>query len=460
MQCTSQQQVASETVKTFCHAIRSGREFVALRKNANSVARAWWSMDRKKRRRIWWIALASVAAIVLVAAVVWHRFSTQHLEPWQFLAHVVQVEEAELDRSSLQSLGWSLAILGRDDEVRAIDFWPQFDRPASAVDVGQLDLHTAPWKDGIQKIAANHRIVMIMEDHFASKHREFIGATLPVFKEAGFTHYAAEAIGPLDWALAKRGYPTIRTGLYTSDPQFGNTLRRALELDFTVLGYDFCFTTHDDREAFAATELATLFQQDAETKLLVHAGHSHVLKYETEYGGRWLAARLWDKTGIEPFTIWQWSSSHDARDYAEIVRVLTERGVSLDEPILLMPPPDLGCGLQDSPYGLARVDAIVIHPPDESVAPDKRTVLFPDSMQRLAGVWTGNVWPVVVCAYKKGEPIEAIALDQVMLRPDEPRFVLWIPAGVKYKIRVFDRHGLLGTRVDIEGTSISIGLEE
>src|SRR5262249_41642386 len=150
-----------------------------------------------------------------------------------------------------------------------------------------------------------------------------------------------------------------------------------------------------------------------------------------------------DKTGIEPFTIWQWSSNHDAREYVEIVRLLQERGVSFKEPVLLMPPPPLDCGLTDSPYGLARVDAIVLHPPDESVAPGKRTVLFSDSSERLYGIWTGHLWPVVVCAYKKGEPIDAIPLDQVMLRPDEISFLLWIPAGVEYQIRVFDRHGLL-----------------
>lgn len=410
------------------------------------------------RRRIRWIAVGSVAAIVLVAAVFWHRFSTQHFEPWQFLAHVVQLEKAGVDPGSLQALGWSLAILGRDDDVRSLDFFPYFKPPPSTLDADRLELNAVPWKEGLEKIAADHRIVMIMEDHFASKHREFVGATLPVFKNAGFSNYAAEAISQLDTSLAQRGYPASRTGLYTSDPQFGNALRRALELDFTVLGYDFRPFSHEGREEFAATELAALFSKDAATKLLVHAGHSHVLKYDTDSAGRWLASRLWEKTKIEPFTIWQWSSTHDAHDYAEIVRVLTERGVSLDEPVLLMPPPPFNCGLQDPPYGLARVDAIVIHPPDDSVAPDKRTVLFPDSRQRLAGVWTANVWPIVVCAYKKGEPMDAIALDQVMLRQDETRFLLWIPAGVEYEIRVFNVDGILKSQVETNSNSISVGL--
>lgn len=415
-------------------------------------------LDRMKRRRTRWIVFASLAAILLVVLGGWPRFSTQRLGPWQFLVQVEQVEQSGVDQTSVQPLGWSLAILGRDDEVRQLDFHPQFELPPSTVDAEQLELTVVPWKEGIADIAANHRIVMIMEDHFSSKHREFVGATLSAFKDAGFTHYAVEAIGRFDTSLAQRGYPTSRTGFYTSDPQFGNALRRALELNLTTLGYDFRASTPAGREEFAATELARLFRNDTETKLLVHAGHAHVLKHETEYGEHWLASRLWDKTGIEPFTIWQWSSNHDAHDYEAIVRVLKARGVRFDEPLLLMPPPSIGCGLQDAPYGLARVDAMVLHPPDQSVAPAKRTVLFPDAMQQVAGRWTATKWPVVVSAYRHGEPINAIPLDQVMLRQDEADFVLWIPDGVEYEIRVFDCNGLLNSRVDPDAGCISVGL--
>lgn len=82
--------------------------------------------------------------------------------------------------------------------------------------------------------------------------------------------------------------------------QFGNALRRALELDFTVLGHNFRVTSRDDREAFAASELAKLFLAKEDAKLLVHAGHAHVLKYQTEYCERWLASRLWNKSDSEP----------------------------------------------------------------------------------------------------------------------------------------------------------------
>jgi hypothetical protein len=85
-------------------------------------------------------------------------------------------------------------------------------------------------------------------------------------------------------------------------------------------------------------------------------------------------------------------------------------------------------------------------------------VLFPDGMQRVAGRWTAKVWPVVISAYKKGEPVSAIPLDQIMLRQGETDFVLWIPGAAEYEIRVFDSSRLLKARIDREADSISVAL--
>ncbi len=103
------------------------------------------------------------------------------------------------------------------------------------------------------------------------------------------------------------------------------------------------------------------------------------------------------------------------------------------------------------------MDAIVLHPPDQSVAPAHRTVLFPDTIQQLAGRWATAEWPVVVSAYKKGEPINAIPLDQVMLRQGETDFVLWISDATEYEMRVFNSDGLLDSRVVPGEDFISIG---
>ena len=103
------------------------------------------------------------------------------------------------------------------------------------------------------------------------------------------------------------------------------------------------------------------------------------------------------------------------------------------------PPPSLESGLRNVP----RVDAILVHPPDQSVAPAKRTVLFPRDMQSVSGQWLTPKWPVVIAAFKRGEPTTAIPLDQVMMREGERDFILWIPASAQFDLAVFDQNGLL-----------------
>jgi hypothetical protein len=411
-------------------------------------------VNSKMRRRISWVAIISLGVLLLVTGLAWRFLAGRHVAQWQLLQHVVQIENEGVNEGTVQPLGWNLAILGRDDEIRHLDFHPQFDLPPLDVDSHKLELNVVPWRDGLKQVAAEHRIVMIMEDHFVSKHREMIGATLPTFRDAGFTHYAAEAIGESGTSLTSRGYPVVKTGYYTSDPQFGNVLRRALDLKFKVLGYDFRPFTHEWREEFAATELAKLFKDNSQTKLVVHAGFAHVFKRETDMGQRWLAAVLWDKTGIEPYTIWQWSAMRDGHEYRVLADAVDELG-DFDEPVLLMPPPNTDCGLRDVP----RVDAILVHPPDQSAAPARRTVLFPNEMQRVSGQWLTKQWPVVIAAYENGEPATAIPLDQVMMRDSEQDFVLWVPASTKYDIVVFDQNGLLESNTEPDRDSVFVRAE-
>ena len=178
---------------------------------------------------------------------------------------------------------------------------------------------------------------------------------------------------------------------------------------------------------------------------------AHVFKYETDIGQRWLAALLWEKTGIEPFTIWQWSAMRDAHEYRVVVEAIAQPGV-FNEPVLVMPPPSTDSGLRDVP----RVDAILVHPPDQSVAPNKRAVLFPDEMQRVSGKWLTRHWPVVIAAFNKGEPTTAIPLDQIMMRESERDFVLWIPKTKDFDIVVFDQNGIRDSSIEHDAWTVRV----
>ncbi len=64
----------------------------------------------------------------------------------------------------------------------------------------------------------------------------------------------------------------------------------------------------DRREEYQAATLAARFASRPDIRMVVHAGHGHIFKHEVRNVGRYMAARLWEKTGVEPFTIWQLSN--------------------------------------------------------------------------------------------------------------------------------------------------------
>ena len=89
------------------------------------------------------------------------------------------------------------------------------------------------------------------------------------------------------------------------------------------------------------------------------------------------------------------------------------------------------------------VDAVVITSSlDSGTEPTDRRGSFTDQMTRVPGVWLGKQWPVVIAAIPDGEPDNAIALDQIMLRRGETDFELWLPP-TDYTIRVWSLVGPL-----------------
>jgi hypothetical protein len=126
-----------------------------------------------------------------------------------------------------------------------------------------------------------------------------------------------------------------------------------------------------------------------------------------------------------------------------------------DEPKVLIPPP-VGLGdpqFADIPAGA--IDAVVIHPLLTEGLPVGRKPNFSDNMEPISGRWLEKEWPVVVGAYRRGEPDDAIALDQVMLRQGESEFELWIPSQ-PYDLRVATLTG--GIDIDVESIQTRVRL--
>ena len=380
-----------------------------------------------------------------------------------------QVLQSEAHLDSLgdferQELSFWLGVFGRGSEAQAFSTRPAVPRgrdeqPPEVAAEGEQGVFSraVAWRQAISEIAARERIVIIMEAHNATQHREWIEQTLPIFHKAGFRHYAAEGLGEAGDALKKRGFPVVTTGAYVVDPRFGNLLRRAIALDFAIHEYEAYLASEiPQREEQQAQTLANIVAANPGCKMLIHVGYAHSFKQPVPGIGQWMAARLWEKTGIEPYCIYQGNEEYDSPNYPRLV----ELAGAADEPTMLIPP-QLGFTdpqLTDPQFAgipAGAIDALVIHPLSQGKSPAARKPVFSSGMTQISGRWLEREWPVVVAAHRLGEPADAIALDQVMLRQGESEFELWIPSQA-YELRVTSTSGVVAIDVEPNQTRVRL----
>jgi hypothetical protein len=210
----------------------------------------------------------------------------------------------------------------------------------------------------------------------------------------------------------------------------------------------------DGREEHQAATLAARFASRPDARMLVHAGHGHVFKHEVRNVGRYMSARLWEKTRVEPFTIWQLSNQLASDVYRRLIQQIGP----ITEPVMLVPPPrHVTEALFPESSVQPAVDAIVIHPARLGQEPTDRRGAFTEGMTRVPGTWLGERWPVVIAAIADGEPETAIALDQILLRRGETDFELWLPH-TNYRIRVWGLDGPLRVKAISRSTSIRVDI--
>src|SRR5262249_35863660 len=157
-------------------------------------------------------------------------------------------------------------------------------------------------------------------------HRAFAGLLLAGLRQKGFRYFAAETFDREDMPdLAKRGYPTLKTGYYCVEPVFGDLVRQALRLGYAPVAYEHISDEPLARQAGAdavrrqiarreegeARNLKKLiFDKDPRARVVVFAGYSHIRKVpqvsasgKEKVETKWMAARFKERTGIEPLSV-------------------------------------------------------------------------------------------------------------------------------------------------------------
>jgi len=155
--------------------------------------------------------------------------------------------------------------------------------------------------------ARRYRIVMVNEAHHDAYTRELTLELLPKLHAEGFRYLAIEALAPDDPGLMKRGYAIDASGSeYLHEPVYGEIVRQAIRLGYTLVPYDSDATTSAGRESGQARNIYhQVFAKDPHARLLVHAGYAHVDKAAGNLGDgvQPMAVRLERLTGLAALSI-------------------------------------------------------------------------------------------------------------------------------------------------------------
>jgi len=275
--------------------------------------------------------------------------------------------------------------------------------------------------------AADHRVIIINESHAVTRHRDTIRRLLTALRPLGYSVYAAETFSnsevgpdPVE-ATADLPFPHIMDGFYTFEPVFGRTVREAKRLGFRLAAYE---ETEEQtaqpgsdievriaaRETAQASNLATILREmGPDQKLVVHVGYSHASEVPVAPNDRlWMAARLKELTGIDPLTVSQ-------------TLCRSEDG----EPFLAELPPEEAAGLVDLVLSQPVTQFARNRPMWRRESGDVEVELPPQLRHRSG--------PLIIEAFRTGEPFEAIPMDRLYLEPDED-VPLLLPPG-DYTVR-------------------------
>jgi|GEM_PF-295011 len=365
--------------------------------------------------------------------------------------------------------GWTRAMVG--DVRGALDLEPgapwrtplpeDFDRYAPA-----------PAVPAILEAARSTRLVMVNEAHHVPQGRVLTRELLRGLRDQGYRYLAVEALSrDAGEGLAARGHPVMASGTYTREPVFGDLLREAVRLGYTLVPYDTfpvgCRPTAEDpnrcnslRDSLAAENIvARTFARDPRAKVLVHAGYSHVTEVPRPGGTKWLAYWLAGR-GLDPLTVDQTVMRERGVAEAEAAEYRRAEELGwLDGPPVVLRRPD-GGAYRSPAEGFGSVDLQVFTPRtrDREGRPDwlftragRRPVPLRATRgadgRTLASLLRPDAGPQLVQAFAAGEGDDAVPVDQVVVRDADPAALALRPG--RYRVVVTRADGAERTTLTV-----------
>jgi hypothetical protein len=160
-------------------------------------------------------------------------------------------------------------------------------------------------KEYILNRSKNEKLIIINEAHNNSRHRVFTTSLLKGLYKNGYRYFGIEAL--YDSLVNTRKFATLGSGsMYLHESQYSNLIKDALDIGFVLFEYEYKVgKTGKDREIEQAENIAKMMLKHPDDKFLIHCGYDHLNEGipGIESWEKAMAARLKDRTGINPFTI-------------------------------------------------------------------------------------------------------------------------------------------------------------
>lgn len=319
---------------------------------------------------------------------------------------------------------------------------------AQEIDSIQNNFSRIDAKELIISSAKEHRITIINEAHHNSAHRLFTRSLLEGLYKQGYRQLGIEALVPdeNDPELHKRKYAVQGSGYYTSDPQFGNLIREALELGFTLFSYDtFDYGGGRPREIAQAEAIQEVMKNNPNDKVLIHGGFEHAMEGKHKTWELAMAGRIREFTGFDPLTIDQTIYSEKSNpDYNHPLL----KAAKVNQPTVLVNASSNPIGYQ---RGASYMDIAVLHPTTSYVGARPDWLFKADykkSILSLEGLELN--FPLMILAFRSNEDIKnAVPVDIVEYESRIEIAQLALLQG-HYKIILTDGNSSLMTHIQVE----------
>ena len=270
--------------------------------------------------------------------------------------------------------------------------------------------------------------------------------SLDILYKKGFRYLFCETVNYSDTSLNTRKYPVLESGFYTSEPTFGNLLREAFSLGYTVLPYEDTtkdviqdngkMHTNSDRETVQANNILNFISEHKDAKIIVLAGHSHIDENRKQ---GWMASVFKLKSGLNPLTIEQsdmaeYSDGSCSNNLFKLFRSKYQNKL----PVMLI-------NNEGKPYSLKANSYDITLFPSKTDYRNER----PDWLINLKGNKEYPIdmkfWEVndtcLIQAIKTNEDVDkSIPSDQILIEDINLKYALYIKKG-EYIIRKFDKNG-------------------